>query len=376
MDHALPHSFRTVLIGCLWAGLLHGQGSGSFDWASVPAGRWVRLSTHGTAAPKVFHGGAAIAPERNEVYFVGSDTHSPTALEKGESNAVYRLNLATLTWSQDYEQDPKSTYRIVANNQAETTTGRPWAMHTFDAVEWDPTVERVVVVSFPEHTRFEPDERFPMFEGDWYTKLEPSHWEYDPVTKKWSRLKTNAPRLFAAALTWDSSRKQLIGFNGGGTYHFDREANVWKATGAATQAGWHFSIVYDSVADRVLSLGTNMGSDELFAYDPDAPAWKRVETKGKPLPANGAAIAFDSHEGVMLYLANDHPTQYHNPAGKAVTFIYHSQAQEWERLKIDSPPLYGMNYLMQYDPLRRVFLHFEKGLESGDRIEAWAFRYR
>ena len=303
-------------------------------------------------------------------------THSPTSLENGESNAFYRLDLETLTWSQDYKQDPMSTYRIVPDNQAETTTGRPWAMHTFDMVEWDPTVNRVVVVSFPGHTRFEPEERFPMFKGDWFKKLEPSHWEYDPSSKTWTRLVTNTPQFFTAALTWDSRRKQLIGFNGGGTYHFDRKVHTWNSTGAATEPGWHFSIVYDSTADRVLSLGTNKGSDQLFSYDPATPSWEPVATSTKPLLANGAAIAFDTNEGVMLYLANDHPTQYHNPTGKAVTFIYHSREKSWERLTIDSPPLYGMNYLMQYDPVRRIFLHFEKGPESGDRIEAWAFRYR
>lgn len=366
---------RNLAVAWLLTAAGFGQGD-SFDWQSLPARRWVKLTTHGTAAPKVFHGGAAIAAERNEVYFVGSDTHHPTSLEKGESNAVYRLNLETLTWSQDYEQDAKSTYRIVLHQQAETTTGRPWAMHTFDAVEWDPAVERVVVVSHPEHTRFRPEERFPMFQGDWFKKLEPSHWEYDPRRKTWVRLMTNAPRLFAAALTRDSKRNQLIGFNGGGTYHFDRKKGMWRSTGAATKPGWHFSIVYDATADRVLSLGTNRGSSELLAYDPSSPSWEPVAVSTRPLPANGAAIAFDPNQGVMLYLANDHPNQYHNPTGKAVTFIYHSRGQRWERLSIESPPLYGMNYLMQYDPVRQVFLHFEKGPESGDRVGVWVFRHR
>ena len=244
--------------GLMAAATIFGQTT-PFDWTSVPANQWVRLPTHGTAAPKVFHGGAAIAPERNEVYFVGSDTHHPTPLEKGESNAVHRLNLETLIWSQDYEQDPKSTYRIIPENQAETTTGRPWAMHTFDVVEWDPTIKRVVAVSYPVHTRFRPEERFPMFKGDWFKKLEPSHWEYDPSRKAWTRLLTNTPRFFTSALTWDSLREQLIGFNGGGTYHFDRKKHHWRSTGVATEPGWHLSIVYDPVADRVLSLGTQQG---------------------------------------------------------------------------------------------------------------------
>jgi hypothetical protein len=317
----------------LWAGLLQGQAAA----LSIVLFRRAVEPSFRMAARQVFHGGAALR-QANEVCFVGSDTHSPTALEKA-SRTPSIAEPHDAAWSQDYEQDPKSTYRIAANNQAETTTGRPWAMHTFDAVEWDPTVERVVVVSFPEHARFEPEERFPMFSGDWYKKLEPSHWEYDPITKKWSRLKTNAPRLFAAALTWDSRRKQLIGFNGGGTYHFDRGSNVWKATGAATEAGWHFSIVY--VRRRTAfchweRIWAAMSCLPMIG----APAGKRVETKGKPLPANGAAIAFDPHEGVMRYLANDHPTQYHNPTGRlSRSFI--TPKRRVGRLKIGRRPSTG-----------------------------------
>ena len=94
------------------------------------------------------------------------------------------------------------------------------------------------------------------------------------------------------------------------------------------------------------------------------------------MPANGATMAFDTRNGVLLYLANDHENQYHNPTGKAVTFIYHSGERRWEKLEIESPDLYGMNYLMQYDPVRNVFLHFEKSRQTGDRVRVWAFRYR
>ena len=48
--------------------------------------------------------------------------------------------------------------------------------------------------------------------------------------------------------------------------------------------------------------------------------------------------------------------------------------KRWERLPIQSPDLYGMNYLMQYDPVRNVFLHFEKTRDSEERIRVWAFR--
>jgi hypothetical protein len=348
-----------------------------FDWRFLPPGKWVSVPTTGEAAPKVFHGGAAIVPVRGEVFFFGSDTHAPTGLEQGETNSVWRLNLKTLTWSKDYEQDPKATYRILPDSQTVTTSGRPWAMHTFDAVEYDPAVGRVVVVSFPKHARFAPQQRFPMFSGEWFTSLKPSHWEYDPDTKSWALLyQANAPDLFARAMAWDSDKRMLIATDGSRTWHFDRKEGKWIAYDAASGPGYHLSMVYDNFAGKALLLGKNGGSDTLFAYDPDQHQWSKVEVEGSTIPANGAAIAYDTRNHVMLYLANDYENQYNNPTGKSVTFIYLSREKKWTRLDIESPELYGMNYLMQYDPVRNAFLHFEKSRDSGDRIRVWAFRYK
>lgn len=348
-----------------------------FEWNTMPTGEWVVVPTSGDAAPKVFHGGACIAPDRNLVFFFGSDTHSPTALEQGESNALWRLDLNRLEWRQDYQQDPKASYRVLEDGQCQTAAGRPWAMHTFDAVEYDPVSRKVVVISYPAHTRFRPGERFPQFKGDWYKHLTPSHWEYDPDTKAWSRLETGTPNLFADALTWDDRRKLMIGHDGARTYHFRRADGHWRTFEApSSSAGYHLSMVYDSFAARMLLLGRNGGSDVLYSYDPEERQWSVVQVEGSTLPANGATIAFDTKNGIMLYLANAYDNQYNNPTGKAVTFIYHSGEQRWERLDIPSPELYGMNYLMQYDPVRNVFLHFEKSTDSGERVKTWAFRYR
>lgn len=348
-----------------------------FDWESIPAGRWVTVETTGEAAPKVFHGGAAIVPERGLVIFYGSDTHAPTPLEKGESNALWRLDLESLAWSRDYEQDPKSAYRILPDSQTVTTTGRPWAMHTFANVVWDPVVSRVVVVSGPLHARFSPRERFPMFtDENWWVSLRTSHWEYDLDSRQWSRLETDAPQIFAAAMVWDSDRDRLVAHGGTLTWEFDRENEKWERFDAPSRPGWHLNMVYDTFARRVLLLGNNSQDTTLYSYDPAKHSWNSVPVQGSTMPANGAAIAYDTSNHVMLYLANDHPNQYHNPTGKAVTFIYHSAERRWERLPVESPELYGMNYLMQYDPVRNVILHFEKTAQSGDRVRVHAFRYR
>jgi len=308
-------------------------------------------------------------------------------LEKGESNAFYRLNLETLTWSQDYEQDPKQMFQIMSDGQTRTALGRPWAMHTYDMVEWDPTVRRVVVLSYPEHARFRLQTRFPFLPGGWYGNLQSSHWEYDPATMLWIQLQTNAPRLFGHGLTWDSDRKQLVAHDGNRTYHFDRGRRLWVSytagtntstdLGMGTIASVHLSMVYDTYAHRALLLGGDnkeVGSNVLFTYNPEQHQWKPVRTQDSTFPANGAAIAYDTHNKKMLYLANLYFDQYKNPTGKSVTFLYDSRAQSWTLLNVNSPELYGMNYLMQYDPVRRMFLHFEKTSDSGDRIVVWAFR--
>ena len=98
-------------------------------------------------------------------------------------------------------------------------------------------------------------------------------------------------------------------------------------------------------------------------------------TYTQPLPASGAAMAYDTHQHVLLYLANDSPNQYNNPSGESVTFVYFSEKQIWKRLSVQSPPLFGMNYLMQYDPSHKVFLHFEQAPNSDGRLAVWAFRY-
>jgi hemin uptake protein HemP len=346
-----------------------------FDWSSVPPGKWVRIPANGTAAPKVFHGGAAIAPERGEVYFFGSDTHDPSPYEVGESNSVWRLDLVNFTWSQDYPQDPKTDYRILDDGSTETTTGRPWAMHTYAAVAWDPTVKRMVVVSHPGHSEFNAKRRFRQFKGDWYRDLAPMHWEYDPATKKWTRIQTNAPRLFSQALVWDPDHKQLIGHDGAKTYHFDRARNRWIAYDAPSESGgYHRRMVYDTAAHRVLLLGNNTPSSTLYSYDPEAHRWSEVQVKGWCLPAVGPAMAYDTVKHKLLYLANDHTDRYQNPTGHSATFLYDSEDQYWARIECESPELYGMNYLTQYVPGHQVVLHFEKSRDSDERIAIWAFR--
>jgi hypothetical protein len=113
----------------------------AFAWATLPVQRWTRLPTTGAAPRKVFHGAATLAPDRHEIFFFGDDTHS-----KDYDNGVFWLDLRSLRWSRDYEADPTTAYTLTPEGYAITTSGRPWAMHTFDAWDYDP--ERNVFLHF------------------------------------------------------------------------------------------------------------------------------------------------------------------------------------------------------------------------------------
>jgi len=340
------------------------------DFNEIPANKWIRLKTSGNPPAKVFHGAATIAPDRDEVFFFGADTHYADY-----DNGVFRLNLKSLKWHRDYEADSTADYILTPEGYTITKSGRPWAMHTFDCWDYDPVTKKVLLVGFPDHayrifTDFRNKGLF--IKG----RIKPATWFYDPDTSTWDLIKTNSPGLFAHALVWDPIGKQFIGHNGRETYHYDSSSKKWITYKAASVKGWHRKMVFDTSVGHVLTLGHNGGSDILYKYDATIHKWEVVETAGKALPANGAALAYDTYNQIMLYLANDYHNQYNNPSAKSVTFIYDSRTTNWKRLHVQSPELYGMNYLTQYDPSRRVILHFEKANNSNGRIAVWVFKYK
>ena len=340
-----------------------------FDWEHVPLNQWVRLFTCRDAPRKVFHGASALAADRNEILFFGADTH-----HKDYDNSVYRIHLRTLEWSKDYESDSLEEYLLTEEGYAVTTTGRPWAMHTFDAWDYVPDVHKFIVTSSPQHAH----QAFELFKDNEKVRdrIKPATWLYDPDTKEWQLVKANTPPLFAQGQVWDPIGRQLVGHQGNTTSHYDPFHQEWTTYVAPSVLGWHRKLVFDTFAGKVLSLGKNGGSSDLWSYSPTSILWKRVTTPSQPPPANGATMAYSIHQHVLLYLANDSDNQYSNPSGKSLTFVYVSENQTWTRLSVQSPPLYGMNYLMQYVPSHRVFLHFERAPNSNGRLAVWAFRFQ
>ncbi len=341
----------------------------SFDWETINSNTWVKLDACGEAPIKIFHGAASIAVDRNEVFFFGADTH-----EVDYDNSVTRLHLENLRWSRDYAPDAIDTYLVTPEGFPVTRNGRPWAMHAFDTLDYHPPSGRLLFVGYPKHAHRAKSQL--QRRGVNPQRLKSTTWWYDPDSKHWELLNISSPFLFSHGLVWNSETDQFIGHDGSSTFHFDLVSNSWNMYQASSAPGWHQRLVFDTGNAQVLSFGNNKGGHDLWRYSTSEQSWEQVRVKNPPsLPANGAAMAYDTHQNVLLYLANDSSNPYSNPSGKSMTFLYDSSTQSWARLKILSPPLYGMNYLTQYDPVRKVFLHFEKESQSDEHLAVWAFRW-
>ncbi len=337
-------------------------------WEHFPSNVWVKIHTCGQVPQKVFHGAATLADHRGEVFFFGADTH-----DLDYDNSVTRLNLGNLEWTKDYEPDPIETYEVTQEGYPITKTGRPWAMHAFDTWDYHPPTQTIIFVGFPSHAH--KAKQILRQKGVDLQKLKSATWIYSPQNRKWSILDISTPFLFAQGLVWNPSLGQFIGHNGEKTYHFSFSENLWTTIHASSVLGWHRRLVHEAGENRILSLGINSGASDLWAYSPQAKRWEQVQVDNPPLPANGAAMAYDSSHQVLLYLANDHEDAYSNPSGKSITFLFFSSTRSWKRLNIPSPPLFGMNYLTQFDPIREVFLHFEQSSLKDQSLAVWAFKF-
>lgn len=343
-----------------------------YDWQALPDNKWVKLPTTGATPTKVFHGGMALDTEQDQLLVFGSDSHRRP---QDFDNSVYRLNLTTLQWSRDYQPDAVAHYEVGQDKIARTTTGRPWAEHSFDALDYIPALKRLALTQFPDHA-------FLFYESRRFDKqqIRPATWLYDPAQKSWEALGGATPNLFAKAMVYDPETNQLVGCDGeGGTWLFDVAARQWArsaATGGPT--GWHLSMEYDTHLKRILAYGNMQNSQALWAFDAVAQKWEQLQTATRAPVGNGAALAYSTAARALLFLASKARQTYSNTTGESETWVFDSVRKDWRRLAVKSPPLYGMNYHNVYDPKRDVMLFGERGKGAGAQggpLAIWAFRY-
>ena len=318
--------------------------SGKFALNELPVGKWVKIHQQTKHDPVQFdrqiHSGSAWDSRRGRLLVFGSDTHG-----KNWDNSLYYFELRQLRWSQVSQADPVESYSV--NEQglpiAGSTSIKPWAMHTFDALNYDVKGDALVVASHPGHLK-------PGHFGDWLKDLWPrvqKHptWVYSFDSQQWRAAPGKAVHFFPYASAYDTDRELVVGFRPDGVFEF-RGAEGWVKVAKRSVVAWHTQAVYDDKHNAFVLFGTNAYGNGVHVYRAGDAESVEMPTAGlRPPGASSPPLAYNAKKGKVVALVDT------TIDGEEVaqTWLYDVAADEWELAAGASFPFkVGMNYHMQY----------------------------
>jgi len=314
----------------------------------LPAGSWTKIHEQDPGSDQAFtrqaHGGATFDPGRGRVMLFGSDTH-----RRDWDNSVRFFDMGSLQWSSAYPPDDPKSYRVNADGIPVAGEGveRPWAMHTFDAVEFDPVTDRLIIGSHPKHLA--PGKKWGMDKALWRRIRSHPTWIYHVGDNRWEPLPGKAVSLFPYGAAFDPHRRALIGVKPDGYWELAADSGKWRRLAKGTPNAWHNAAAYDSDHDVVVSFGTNKRSNAVWRYRRGDKKGRKMPTPGvRPPGADSPPLAY--HPGIERVVALVERRKKNGP-GTTETWIYSTQEDAWSRLKTANLPFsVGMNYDMVYDP--------------------------
>lgn len=333
-------------------------------------GVWIKIHQQASNDPESFtrqtHGGATFDPVRGRIILFGSDTHGVNW-----DNTVRYFDMAALTWSYAYPPDDPTTYRV--NQKGFPVAGingdRPWAMHTFDAIEFDSVSDRLIVASHPGH--LSPKKPWGVNPVLW-KKIE-SHptWVYHIGTNRWTPLTINGESFFPYGMTFDPERRRVLGVKPSGIWELDIDSGEWQTVGSRAPAVWHNAAVFDSDRDVVLSFGSNGRSNSVWQYRIGDDSAQEMPTPGvRPPGASSPPLVY--HPGIkrVVALVENESGGAH---GSTETWLYSTGDDSWEKLKSATLPFaIGMNYSMLFDP-NHVLLVLVASMPNED-VAIWTLK--
>lgn len=338
--------------------------------AALPANRWIKIHEQQSGAPDSFgrqaHSGAAFDPVRGRLMLFGSDTH-----RVNWDNQVRFFDMAALTWSSSDLADDPETYSVNADGVpvAGPAGQRPWAMHTFDAVEYDPIADRLIVASHPEHLH--PGKPWGMNAELWRRIKRHPTWVYHVAGNRWEYLPGKAVSFFPYAATFDPIRRVVIGVKPDGYWELDSERPEWQRVAKGAPQAWHVAAAYDWHNEVVVTFGTHTQDNSVWQY-------RRGDDAGKPMPTpglrppGGDSVPLVYHPGVRRVVALVEESVPEG-RGRTGTWLYDTAEDRWSRLETgDIPFQIGMNYQMVHDPGHDILVLVAN--MPGEPVAVWVMR--
>lgn len=314
---------------------------------NLPVNRWVKIHQMTPNDKVTFerqrHSGSTFDTLRNRLLIFGSDTHGTNW-----DNSIHAFDLNTLTWSTVSASAPRASYTATANGLASAVTDdgiQPWAMHTFDAINYDPINDRLIVASKPDHLK---PGRF----GDWITPevwqsitTHPT-WAFDFSTKYWTPIVRNqAVDFFPYATAYSNKEQAIFGFRPEAVYKLDN-GNSWNKIAKSNINAYHTQAVWDAKNNTFIIAGAHDLRNDIYIYRPGAASTIRMTTPGKrPTGFQHSPMAYHSTSGQIAFVIDN------NEKGNDVaqTWLYSLDKDQWTQVTSAEFPFHlGMNYHMQY----------------------------
>ena len=337
---------------------------------NLPANRWVMYHEE---RPGIWsrqgHAGMAFDSRRGSLLIFGSDTHG-----ENWDNAVHEFRPSLKRWDTHYAATGPETYR--ADEAGRPVAGKdallPWAMHTYDAVEYHPGLDALVVMSTTEHT--------PAPAGVSGLTQQPT-WIYDLSTRRWSAFPNRgkpAPSFFGGASAYDSRRQALIAYRGA-IWELDTTAGEWRRA-ASGHHQLHHTMVYAPGRGAAFVFGDYNPTNTIWSYRPgasigEAGSWEKHQPGGDACPPYSTVpVAYDVAEDVFVLVVNTVESGA-TPNGKTSspsTYLYDPAADTYTKLPDANLAPVGMNFMMAWDSRNRVVF-----LVTGDYhgvVTVWAMR--
>lgn len=354
------------------------------DLTTIPVNRWVEFHQPADADwRRSPHAGLAYDSRRGTLLMFGAETHAndgqPNQFNNNYKNDVLEFDPDTANWSRHRPADSPDSYRADGNGRpvaGPAGAPRPWAMHTYDLLTYDPALDALIVGSAPAHQYFKLTQVSGLAAR---ANDRLVTWIYTLGDRRWRQMEAGgvtAPELFAGSMAYDSDRDTFVGYLKQ-VWELGPDRQQWVQVNPDRNPDFHHTMVYDAGAGRILLFGQNNGggfSNDVWVYVPGATpgaagSWQRRTPGGAGVPADEHIPAsYDPGERATLLLVDN------SGAGRSEGYAYDYAGDRYIALPDAGLPfLQRMNYMMVYDTKRDV--HFlVTGAPAGEPAVVWALR--
>lgn len=305
---------------------------------------------------------------RGSLLVFGSDTHG-----EDWDNVLHEFKPKQREWVHHGANSAATTYTV--NSKGQRVAGEadlaPWAMHTYDGVEYDPLRDNLIVVASPSHNPM--NKQIPGPKSD-------AIWLYGLNEKKWSVFENQGGgaqgNYFGAATTYDEANDRLF-ICAAGMWLLDLESKNLKRIGSAPSC-LHRTLAFDSWRDVLYLFGSYTGTCNISQYQAgivldESAQWEEIAPTGDDCTLySSVPVAFDKKHGVFLLVVDQPETPPDANPDNAATLVYDPRTDTYEQLPDSNAPAVGINFMMAWDSVHEVFFLLSGNWNNG--ISVWVLR--